>query len=63
MILADFSSIFAAKDYSVIHFFSKLNFSAMYFFSPQKYLLEKKKFFLNVIFLIVHCGFMMNDLI
>jgi len=26
MILADFNSIFAAKDYSVIHFFSKLKF-------------------------------------
>jgi len=37
MILADFNSIFAAKDYSVIHFFSKLKFWAIFFFF-QKYL-------------------------
>jgi hypothetical protein len=38
MILADFNSIFAAKDYSVIHFFSKLKFWAIFFFF-RKYLL------------------------
>ena len=56
MILADFSYIFAAKDYSVIHFFSKLNFSAIFFFFlPEVSVL--KKFFLDVMFLIVYCGF------
>jgi len=59
MILADFNSIFAAKDYSFIHFFSVLNFSAI-FFLPE--VSAWKKFFLNA-FLIVYFGFLMKDLI
>jgi len=62
MILADLNSIFAAKDYSVIHFFSKLNFSAVLFFLSSRNICLKK-FIFECYFLIVYCGFMMKYLI
>jgi hypothetical protein len=42
-----FSSIFASEDYSVIHFFSELNFSAIFYFSEVS--AGKTMFSLNAI--------------